>query len=179
MRFEQILATVIIALLAGTLGAFLVMAGTMPTNLLEAMPKILLENKLRCGYVEQPELLTRKDDKVSGAWGDLTESIARDAGWKIVWIEAETDSMAADLAAEKYDVLCSGFVPDIATAKTVSFSVPVFKQQARNATNYAMSAKNQALKVFLDQAVAIKRDQGALDEIIKAYPNAGLVPAAQ
>jgi ABC-type amino acid transport substrate-binding protein len=81
---------------------------------------------LRVGYEGYPPY-TIKDPatgKLTGFSVDLAEYIAREAGWKVEWIQTSPDTKIPDLQAGKFDVMTEPIFRTIPRAVQVSFSRP-------------------------------------------------------
>jgi len=132
MRLEQILATLIIALLAGTLSSYFVIVGRsqspQPVAIVAALEQMVTSGKIRCGYIiEEPSFTKAANGAFSGIWYQISESLAERAKLSIVWTAPTTAaSLVADLKAKKFDALCTGFTPSLALAKELSFSTPAY-----------------------------------------------------
>lgn len=175
MRYEQILATLIIALLAGTVGAYLVSAGIDPTRkniaTLDAMTEIVSSGKLRCGYIEDEPAFSKNTatGAVSGIWYALTEMIGERAKLEIVWASATTpETLVADLKARKFDALCSGFAPDLLLAKDVTASTPAY-YRANKPYGFVTLAANDELRNFLSTSVGALVNEGEVEAILKKF----------
>lgn len=177
MRYEQILATVIISLLSGTIGAYLVSTGrdplkTGPVAPPTAIEKVAQSGKLRCGYIVSEPGFTKSDSGAfGGIWYRATEAVAQRAKLEVVWTTATTaETLIADLKADKFDALCTGLTPDLALAKDVSFSTPAYKQ-ADKPQSYAVPAKAVDLRDFLSLGLAALQREGEMETILQKFDN--------
>jgi hypothetical protein len=160
MRYEQILATLIIALLAGTVGAFLVTSGHTPRDGdTSALHGLNTSGTLRCGYQTEPApeaALFAKDPQTgafSGLWHELTIALAQQAKLELVWAPTTAATVASDLAAKKFDVLCTGLAPTLILAKTLAFSAPVY-YRANQPYGFVTLASEPALRDFFSVGIA-------------------------
>ena len=195
MRYEQILATVVIALLAGTVGAYLILMGQKPgaappDKPQTAIERVLKTGKLQCGYIESTPHFAKDQNTgaFSGLWYELTEQIATEAGVQIVWVPAPANlaEAVAALKAGKYDALCSGMNASSNSAKELLFSAPLYygdyayarkdtTQQIRlSGQVYALSPDNAALRDFLSAGVQNIQLSGFTENALAKYASQGL-----
>ncbi len=133
MRFEQVIATIVISLLAGTVGAFLILMGHLPkaastAKTETAMERVVKSGTLKCGYMLQPPYFMKdpNTNAFSGLWYELTEKIAALSHLKVVWAAETTErDMAADLQAGKFDVFCAGWPVGGARAQELIVTTPL------------------------------------------------------
>ena len=81
-----------------------------------------------CGYIDY-KMYSYKDPltgKMAGIFYDLTENIARNAGYKTRWVETTYATLTEDLRLEKFDVFCGGLWPSINEAKVLRYSIAAF-----------------------------------------------------
>jgi polar amino acid transport system substrate-binding protein len=117
MRFDQVVATIVISLLAGTIGAFLILLGHLPNakppvKEETALERVVKSGTLQCGYAVQPPFLMKdpNTNAMFGLWYELTEKIAALNNLKVVWVTTTTAAtLVADLRAKKFDVFCGGW----------------------------------------------------------------------
>lgn len=177
MRYEQILATVIISLLSGTIGAYLVSSGRDPLKTGPVAPPTAIENvsqsgKLRCGYIVAEPGFTKSDSGAfGGIWYRVTEAVAQRAKLEVVWTTATTpETLIADLKADKFDVLCTGITPDLALAKDAGFSAPAYLV-GNKPQGYVVSAKAVDLRDFLSLGLTTLQRDGELETILQKFDN--------
>ncbi len=177
MRYEQILATVIISLLSGTIGAYLVSTGrdplkTGPVAPPTAIEKVAQSGKLRCGYILNEPGFTKSDSGAfGGIWYRVTEAIAQRAKLETVWTTATTpETLIADLKADKFDALCSGMTPDLALAKDATFSAPAYSQENKP-LGYVVLAKAVDLRDFFSLGLTELQRDGAMETILQKFDN--------
>ena len=135
MRFEQVLATILLSLLAGTVGAFLILMGHLPDAktakpVESALAQVVKSGTLQCGYVLQAPYFIKDENTqaFSGLWYELTEKLAAINHLKVIWVTATTEAnVVTDLKAKKFDLLCSGWAMG-AQAQDLIVSAPVFHQ---------------------------------------------------
>ncbi|MEJ0062100.1 MAG: transporter substrate-binding domain-containing protein [Alphaproteobacteria bacterium] len=133
MRYEQIVATLVISLLAGTLGAYLVLPSrdsmAVATHIETALERVNKTGKLRCGYIEAPPYFVKDPNTgaYSGLWYELTEKIAELAGVQVVWTAPTSyATVIPDLKAGKFDAYCSAIWSGAKRAKEAIFSMPLY-----------------------------------------------------
>lgn len=177
MRYEQILATVIISLLSGTIGAYLVSTGRDPLKTGPVAPptsieKVSQSGKLRCGYILAEPGFTKSDSGAfGGIWYRVTEALAQRAKLEVLWTtETTPETMIADLKADKFDALCTGVTPELAIAKDAAFSAPAYMVDNKP-LGYMVPAKAVDLRDFLSHGLtALQRDQ-ELENILQKFDN--------
>lgn len=133
MRFEQVVATIVISLLAGTVGAFLILMGhlpktTSPAQIETALERVVKSGTLQCGYTLQPPYFMKdpNTNAFSGLWYEVTEKFAALNHLKVVWVTATSEAnLVADLRAGKFDVFCSGWPVGGGRAQDLIVSVPM------------------------------------------------------
>lgn len=133
MRFEQVVATIVISLLAGTIGAFLILLGHLPNakppvKEETALERVVKSGTLQCGYAIQPPYLMKdpNTNAMYGLWYELTEKIAALNNLKVVWVTTTTaTTLAADMRAKKFDVFCGGWPIGGGKALGLAVSIPV------------------------------------------------------
>jgi len=84
---------------------------------------------IRCGYIVWPPFLTRDPNtgKFGGMTYDLVEEIGRQLHLKIEWTgEIAMGQMLADLALNRYDMICDPFVETPGRAREGDFTLPLF-----------------------------------------------------
>ena len=119
----------ILALIIAITGLFLPTSSSRPpVNPVEAsaLDHITKTGKLRVGYEGYPPY-TMKDPttgKLTGFSVDLAEYIAREAGWKLEWVQTSPDTKIPDLQAGKFDVMTEPIFRTIPRATRVTFSRP-------------------------------------------------------
>lgn len=124
------LAIAVLALIVAVAGLFLPArrdgnpsAGTTEASTLQ---RITDSKTLRVGYEGYPPY-TIKDPatgQLSGFSVDLAEYIAREAGWKVEWVQTSPDTKIPDLQAGKFDVMTEPIFRTIPRATQVTFSRP-------------------------------------------------------
>jgi ABC-type amino acid transport substrate-binding protein len=123
------LAIAVLALLVAVAGLFLPTrrdapsAGTTESSTLQ---RIMDSKTLRVGYEGYPPY-TIKDPasgQLSGFSVDLAEYIAREAGWKVEWVQTSPDTKIPDLQAGKFDIMTEPIFRTIPRATRVTFSRP-------------------------------------------------------
>lgn len=176
MRLEQILATLIIALLAGTIGAYLVSTGrdplqTQPTAIVTTLAQVASSGKLRCGYIaEDPAFAKEASGAFSGIWYRLSEALGDAAKLEIIWIApTKPETLVADLKAKKFDALCTGFAPTLVLAKDLGFSAPAYLRDGKP-YGFVTLARETDLRDFLSQGVQMLLANGAIEQILQKYP---------
>lgn len=93
-----------------------------------AWNRILKTNVIRCGYQPWPPYVIKDPNSgaISGVMPELTESIAKEAGFSVEWTEEAGNSSSLEgLQTGRYDVLCSPFTETPSRARTALFSDPV------------------------------------------------------
>lgn len=177
MRYEQILATVIISLLSGTIGAYLVSTGrdplkTGPVAPPTAIEKVSQSGKLRCGYIVAEPGFTKSDSGAfGGIWYRVTEAVAQRAKLEVIWTTPTTpETMIADLKADKFDALCTGLTPSLGVAKDVTFSAPAYLQDNKP-LGYAVPAKAVDLRDFLSLGLTELQRDGEMETILQKFDN--------
>jgi ABC-type amino acid transport substrate-binding protein len=91
-----------------------------------ALQRVMASQTLRVGYEGYPPY-TMKDPatgQLTGFSVDLAEYIAREAGWKVEWVQTSPDTKIPDLQAGKFDVMTEPIFRTIPRATRVSFSRP-------------------------------------------------------
>ena len=185
MRLEQILATLIIALLAGTLGAYLVSTGrdplqNQPPAIVTALEQAVSSGKLRCGYIEEEPGFTKDaSGAFSGIWYRVAEALGDKAKLEIVWTApTKLETVAADLKAKKFDALCTGITPEIQLGKTLAFSAPVYVRDGKT-YGFAVLAREGDLREFLDLGVSGLLSDGTVAGILQKFPQAAAYQPAK
>jgi ABC-type amino acid transport substrate-binding protein len=91
-----------------------------------ALHRIEQTQTLRVGYEGYPPYTTKDpaSGKLSGVSVDLAEYIAREAGWKIEWVQTSPDTKIPDLQAGRFDVMTEPIFRTISRATRVTFSRP-------------------------------------------------------
>lgn len=133
MRFDQVVATIVISLLAGTIGAFLILLGHLPNakppvKEETALERVVKSGTLQCGYAVQPPYLMKdpNTNAMYGLWYELTEKIAALNNLKVVWVTTTTAAtLVADLRAKKFDVFCGGWPIGGGKVLGLTASIPV------------------------------------------------------
>lgn len=176
MRLEQILATLIIALLAGTIGAYLVSTGrdplqSQPAAIVTTLAQVASSGKLRCGYIEEdPAFAKEANGAFSGIWYRLSEALGDAAKLEIVWTTpTKPETLAADLKAKKFDALCTGFASTLILAKDLGFSAPAYLRDGKP-YGFVTQAKDVDLRDFLSQGMQALQTSGEIEKILQKYP---------
>ncbi len=175
MRLEQILATLIIALLAGTIGAYLVSTGhdplkSQPAAIVTTLAQVASSGKLRCGYIEEePAFSKEASGAFSGIWYRLSEALGDAAKLEIVWTAAtKAETLVADLKARKFDALCTGFTPTLVLAKELGFSAPAYLRDGKP-YGFVTLAKDGDLRDLLTQGTHALLANGEIEKILQKY----------
>ncbi len=175
MRLEQILATLIIALLAGTIGAYLVSTGrdplrNTPPAVLSALAQVASSGKLRCGYTEDPPAFSKEaSGAFSGIWYRVTEALGAQAKLEIIWAApTKLETLASDLKAKKFDALCTGLAPSLLLAKELSFSAPVYLRDGKP-TGFVTLAGAHDLRDFLSMGVQELHSNSEIEKILQKF----------
>jgi ABC-type amino acid transport substrate-binding protein len=118
----------VIALIVAIVGLFLPRMDDRPSvgTTKSTLQRIMATQALRVGYEGYPPY-TMKDPatgQLTGFSVDLAEYIAREAGWKVEWIQTSPDTKIPDLQAGKFDVMTEPIFRTIPRATRVSFSRP-------------------------------------------------------
>lgn len=123
------LAIAVLALIVAIAGLFLPARRDSPsagTTEGSTLQRIMDSKTLRVGYEGYPPY-TIKDPasgQLSGFSVDLAEYIAREAGWKVEWVQTSPDTKIPDLQAGKFDVMTEPIFRTIPRATRVTFSRP-------------------------------------------------------
>jgi len=175
MRYEQIMATLIISLLAGTVGAYLVSSGhdpmkNAPTAAPSALTQSINSGKLRCGYIADDIGLSKKESTgaLSGIWYELTEAIGAGAHLEIIWSPTTPETLVTDLQAHKFDALCTGLAPTLELAKTTRFSTPAYYRGGQPYGFVTLQAEGE-LNAFLSTSVQTLLAKGEIEPILKKF----------
>lgn len=185
MRFEQVIATIVIALLAGTVGAFLILLGHLPNAKLPvkaetALERVAKSGTLQCGYALQPPYFMKdaNTSAFSGLWYELTEKIAALNHLKVVWVTATTEaSLVADLRAKKFDVFCGGWPVGGAPARDLIVSTPAHYSTLGifvRADDARLTGKPDAL-THADMKFAVRAESPAHIRLQLDFPAATLI----
>jgi polar amino acid transport system substrate-binding protein len=118
----------VVAALIAILGLLLASrpAALSPSPTVSALIQIVENKTLRVGYELYPPY-TIKDPstgKLTGFSVDLADYIAREAGWKVEWIQTSPGTKIPDLQAGKFDVMTEPIFRTIPRATQVCFSRP-------------------------------------------------------
>ncbi|MDD5587268.1 MAG: transporter substrate-binding domain-containing protein [Alphaproteobacteria bacterium] len=84
---------------------------------------------LRCGYVNEPPFEAKDPNtgQMSGLGYELVEEIGKQLNIKIEWAsEVSYGQMLADLAVNKYDMICAPFYALPSRAREANLSMPLF-----------------------------------------------------
>lgn len=175
MRLEQILATLIIALLAGTIGAYLVSTGrdplkSPPPAIVSALAQVASSGKLHCGYTEDPPAFSKEaNGAFSGIWYRVTEALGAAAKVEIIWAAAtKPETLVSDLKAKKFDALCTGMAPSLLLAKELSFSAPVYLRDGKP-VGFVTLAGAGDLRDFLSMGVHELQSDGEIEKILQKF----------
>lgn len=140
-----------------------------------AMDRILASKEIRCGYnVYSPYL--RKDantGELSGIFYDVMAEIGKNAGLKITWAEEVGFSeIFTGLAADRYDVWCSGLWPNAARGLVGSFTHALF-YSVMTPWVRAADIRFQTLTDLTKHNAKISVIDGAMESLVVAadYPN--------
>lgn len=175
MRLEQILATLIIALLAGTIGAYFVSTARDPLKnpppaLASALAQVVSSGKLRCGYTEDPPGFSKEaSGAFSGIWYRVTEALGEKAKLEIIWAApTKPETLVSDLKAKKFDALCTGMAPSLLLAKELSFSAPAYLRDGKP-FGFVTLAGAGDLRDFLSMGMHELQDNGAIEKILLKF----------
>lgn len=175
MRLEQILATLIIALLAGTIGAYLVSTGrdplkNAPPAIVSALAQVASSGKLRCGYTEDPPAFSKEaSGAFSGIWYRVTEALGEQAKLEIIWAAAtKPETLVSDLKAKKFDALCTGLAPSLLLAKELSFSAPAYLRDGKP-IGFVTLAGAHDLRDFLSMGMNALHGSGEIEKILQKF----------
>lgn len=127
---QKMSAIAVIALIVAIAGLFLPVSRERPPAAgspeASTLHQIMTTQTLRVGYEGYPPY-TIKDPstgKLSGFSVDLAEYLAREAGWKLVWVQTSPDTKIPDLQAGRFDVMTEPIFRTIPRATRVTFSRP-------------------------------------------------------
>ncbi|MFN7919082.1 MAG: ABC transporter substrate-binding protein [Bryobacteraceae bacterium] len=127
---QRVSVLAVIALIVAISGLFLPVSRERPSSAgspeASALQGIMNTQTLRVGYEGYPPY-TIKDPstgKLSGLSVDLAEYLAREAGWKVVWVQTSPDTKIPDLQAGRFDVMTEPIFRTIPRATRVTFSRP-------------------------------------------------------
>lgn len=91
--------------------------------------RVTKSKTLRCGWTSFPPLQFKDSNtgEMKGLYVEMTEQLARDHDWKVIWTEevAATDAVAA-LNANRVDMMCGPYVPVAQRTQWSYFSIPHF-----------------------------------------------------
>ncbi|MGE0109300.1 MAG: substrate-binding periplasmic protein [Bdellovibrionales bacterium] len=94
-----------------------------------AFDRMMRTNKLRCGYYLFPPVAMRDPNtgEMSGLTVDMMNVIAEKTGLEIEWAEESTfGNWIPALQAGRYDAMCAPMWPDMALAREVIFTRPLY-----------------------------------------------------
>lgn len=94
-----------------------------------AYDRIMRTGVIRCGYAIWNPILMKDagSGKISGIYYDYLESLGKKLSLKIEWSqELNLATYLADLNAGKFDLECSGGLPDAVRGKFVEYTRPIF-----------------------------------------------------
>lgn len=92
-----------------------------------ALQKISSAGVLKVCYITYPPFVIREPNtgKLSGEMIDAIEYVAKEAGWKVEYVESTWGTFIAALQAKQCDVTTTGLFSRIERAKTVAFTRPI------------------------------------------------------
>jgi cyclohexadienyl dehydratase len=90
------------------------------------LERIVQAKTLRVGYELYPPYTIKEPStgKLTGFSVDLADYIAREAGWKVEWVQTSPDTKIPDLQAGKFDVMTEPIFRTIPRATRVTFTRP-------------------------------------------------------
>lgn len=94
-----------------------------------AFDRIMSTNTIRCGYYVFPPVTYRdpNTNKLSGMSVDMMNEIADRSGLKIEWVEeVNFSNWTEGLKNNRFDVACTPMWPEMALARVITFSTPMF-----------------------------------------------------
>jgi len=94
-----------------------------------AFDRVMRTQTLRCGYYTFPPMVQRdvKTGVLSGFSVDMMNALGARAGLKIEWTEEVTfGNWVPALQSRRFDAVCAPMWPEIAMAKAVAFTDPLF-----------------------------------------------------
>jgi ABC-type amino acid transport substrate-binding protein len=92
----------------------------------DTLQRIVQAKTLRVGYELYPPYTIKEPStgKLTGFSVDLADYIAREAGWKVEWVQTSPDTKIPDLQAGKFDVMTEPIFRTIPRATRVTFTRP-------------------------------------------------------
>lgn len=123
-----ILASVVLSIIAGSF-IFGKSGGDVSATKETTFERIMRTGTIRCGYYVFPPVTYRDPNtkELSGLSVDMMNDIASRAGLKIEWSEeVNFSNWTAGLQANRFDIACTPMWPEVALARAVGFSAPMF-----------------------------------------------------
>ena len=130
-RFGHYIIVVLLALIAGSIGATLVLGKNHSVSEKKetAYERVLRTGTLRCGYIIWPPEF-KKDintGQFSGIAYDIMTGVAKRLNWKIDWVEeVNFTTMSAALKAKRFDGICFSLYRDSPRAVFSRFTAPLY-----------------------------------------------------
>lgn len=90
------------------------------------LQRVTASRTLRVGYEGYPPYTIKNPatGQLTGLSVDLAEYIAREAGWKVQWVQTSPDTKIPDLQAGRFDVMTEPIFQTIPRAMQVTFTRP-------------------------------------------------------
>lgn len=90
--------------------------------------RVMRTRTLRCGYnISPPSIMQDKDGKMSGAYVEFMEEVARNANLKLEWTaKLDWGTFPEDLATSKVDAMCAGVWADAKRGAYTAWTTPVW-----------------------------------------------------
>ncbi len=128
MKTSHIIAVIILALIAGMVGASVITSGNKTSVKAEtAAERVLRTGVLRCGYPSwAPMVIVDGNTKeISGIAHDVIEAIAKKIDVKVQWTEESGwGEFAQSLNTNRFDVYCSGLFSNVQRERVIDFTQP-------------------------------------------------------
>lgn len=129
MKKTSIILTIILALVAGFIGAQFSRRGAATSTKETAYERVLRTGKIRCGYAIWHPMLYKdlKTGEIKGISHDIMEEIGKRLNLKIEWSEeASWGTIVEGLVTNRYDMICVQLAASSGRVRVVDFSAPSF-----------------------------------------------------
>ena len=137
---------------------------------------------LRAGFfLMEPMIMRDKDGKLTGAFVDIVEQIAKDMRWKVEYKQVDLKNFAAALEAGEFDISVGPTFSSPSRASGASFTRPIFYLGYTGVTTTDKVDKFKTW-VDLDQPgvrVAVKQGSAIGDYVTRVFKQAQIISLEQ
>ena len=149
-----------------------------------AYDRVMRTGEIRCGYFVASPYVDKDPNtgEMSGVWYELTEALAKELGFKVVWnMELGLGDLFNALDTGKIDVYCGGLWVNPDRAKRADFTMPVSYKTVDAYVRQGDSRFDGNKQAINSQEISVAYIDGEMASLIskRDFPNAKILSFPQ